>query len=93
MNDVNHLYKHKLILVRPTDEIEIEYYFHPETVYTVDGWYFCPETDNEWYLSNAKTIFTFDRVDEILGKLYYSSIFGFCTKSEVEKILKLKAFW
>jgi hypothetical protein len=94
MNDVSHLYPQKTTLVRPTDEIEINYYFHPEKVYTIDGWYFCPETDGEWYLCNARTIFTLDRVHDTLGKLYWCSLTAsILTKEECEKLLTLKMFW
>lgn len=92
--DQNHLYPTKTTLITPDGEIlDIQFYFKPEDVYTVDGWYFCPETEDEWYIVKSKTIFTGDRVDEKLGRLYYSPEFGFCTKKECERFLKLKPFW
>jgi hypothetical protein len=95
--DMNHLYDNKktiVTIVSPNDEkIEVDFYFSTEEVYTVDGWYSCLETDGEWYILKGKTIFTWEREDKKLGRLYYSPEFGFSTKDECELLLRLKAFW
>lgn len=83
--------------IRPTDKVEFGYYFKPEDIYSVDGWYSCVETGGEWYISKGKVCFSlnvFSQNDVTMPRQYYSNTLGLInSKEECERLLKLKSFW